>query len=71
MQRERGQRPRLVTDTVLTEHGAADPERGIEARRDKLICDLRHILAELDALDFSLAAIHVDSAICAIRSKKA
>lgn len=70
MQRDRGQRPRLVNDTVLSEHGG-DPELGIEARRDKLICDLRHILAELDALDFSLAAIHVDSAICAIPSKKA
>jgi hypothetical protein len=46
------------------------PDRLTQGLQEELLCDLRRILEELDALRLPLAAIHVDAAICALGNAK-
>lgn len=70
MQRESLKGPKLVLAIAASiDHAAADGKCA-RAQQDKLICDLSHILAKLDAMECSLAAIHVETAIRALKSER-
>ena len=70
MQRKSLNGPSVVSSTAATIDGAVAACKWSKAEQNELICDLGHILARLDAVGLSLAAIHVETAIRAIKSDR-